>query len=310
MRIGMIGLGDIACKAYLPVVAANAAVTPLLCTRNTERLSALARQYRIADTFVTLDELIAARPDAVMIHSATSTHATYARQLLEQGIAVFIDKPLSYHLHECEALLELAAAKQVPLTLGFNRRYAPLIQPLGKCKSLVQARLQKNRTNLPAEPRHFIYDDFIHVLDTLRYITPHTPSIEPQNLQVHAYSRAGRLAAVQVQWQFGKSLLTGSMNRISGKTEERLEVFAEDQKWQIDNLAQGSYCANQAEASSGELNFNDWESTLYKRGFVDMFAAFLHQLNEGTASDYEDTLATHALCERVVVEVERQLLIK
>lgn len=303
IRIGMLGLGDIACKAYLPLVAASAEVTPLLCTRNPERLGMLARQYRISETFTALGDLIAARPDAVMIHSATETHASFARQLIEQGIPVFVDKPLSYHLHECEALLELAAAKRVSLTMGFNRRYAPLIQPLGARDALVQAHLQKNRTRLPADPRVFIYDDFIHVLDTLRYIAPN----EVNNLQVHAYGRSGKLAAVQVQWQSGKSLLTGSMNRVSGQTEERLEVFAEDQKWRVDNLAQGMHFSNLDKPSHRTLGFNDWDNTLHKRGFVDMLAAFLAQLETGKLSDYADILATHALCERVVTEVERQL---
>lgn len=303
MRIGMFGLGDIACKAYLPVVANHAEVTPVLCTRNSERLASLVRQYRVQEAYVGLDDLIAARPDAVMIHSATESHASVARQLIEQGIPVFIDKPISYYLHECEALIALAAAKQVSLTLGFNRRCAPLIQPLGQCDALVHAHLQKNRTRLPADPRVFIYDDFIHVLDTLRYIAPG----EVNNLRVHAYGRPGELAAVQVQWKSGKSLLTGSMNRVSGQTEERLEVFAEDQKWQIDNLAQGMHFSNRDKPSSRTLGFSDWDNTLYKRGFVNMFAAFLKQVQTGQASDYTDILATHALCEQVVSEVERQL---
>ncbi|RZJ78071.1 MAG: TIR domain-containing protein, partial [Chryseobacterium sp.] len=56
-----------------------------------------------------------------------------------------------------EELLELAAGDNVSLTLGFNRRFAPLIKPLGSCENLVQAHLQKNRTRLPANPRTYIY---------------------------------------------------------------------------------------------------------------------------------------------------------
>lgn len=303
MRIGMVGLGDIARKAYLPVVAAHAQVTPLLCTRNRDTLESLARQYRIGETFTDLAQLIAARPDAVMVHSATESHASITRVLLEQGIPVFVDKPLSYDLQETEQLLELAAAKGVSLTLGFNRRYAPLIQPLGNCELLVQAHLQKNRVRLPAPARPFIYDDFIHVLDTLRYIAPGAES----DLQVQAYGKPGELAAVQVHWRSAKAWLTGSMNRISGHNEERLEVFAEDQKWQIEHLVQGQHYAHQEPQPLRPLGFGDWHHTLYKRGFVDMFAAFLAQIATGTASDYEDILATHSLCERVVEQVERLL---
>lgn len=303
MRIGLIGLGDIACKAYLPVVAAHPEVTPLLCTRNTVKLAHLARQYRVQETFTGLDELIAARPDAVMVHTATENHAATVKACLENRIPVFVDKPISYQLHECEELLELAAKQNISLTVGFNRRFAPLINPLGNSQQLVQARLQKNRTHWPADPRIFLYDDFIHVVDTLRFIAHGTIS----SLEVFAYGRPGQLEAVQVQWRRGQSLLTGSMNRISGLTEERLEVFTQDHKWQIDNLAQGSHHIGQKGQLPQTLGFGDWEHTLKKRGFVDMFAAFLAQLSAGRASDYEDILATHALCEQLVKDVEQQL---
>ena len=304
MRIGMIGLGDIACKAYLPVVAAHPEVTPLLCTRNKEKLAHLARQYRVKETFTQLDDLIAARPDAVMVHTATENHAVTVKSLLEARIPVFVDKPISYQLQECEELLDLAAKWNLPLTVGFNRRFAPLIQPLGGCQALVQARLQKNRTHWPADPRIFLYDDFIHVVDTLRFIAPGYMS----PLEVFAYGQPGKLEAVQVQWRRGESLLTGSMNRVSGVTEERLEVFTRDNKWQVDNLAQGEHFANQEGAVRFlPLGFKDWDNTLYKRGFVSMFAAFLQQLDTGKPSDYADILATHRVCEEVVKGVEQQL---
>jgi len=49
MRIALIGLGDIAQKAYLPLLASDERVTPLLCTRSPAVLDKLARQYRIAE---------------------------------------------------------------------------------------------------------------------------------------------------------------------------------------------------------------------------------------------------------------------
>ncbi len=303
MRIGIIGLGDIACKAYLPVVANHPQITPLFCTRNPQRLAELAQTYRVGETFTQVEALLAASPDAVMIHSATEAHGQLVRAALELGIPVFVDKPLSYDLAECESLLELAAKRRLPLTLGFNRRFAPLINPLGKSQQLVQARLQKNRTQWPAPPRVFIYDDFIHVLDSLRFIAQG----EIRDLQVLARGKPGELEAVQVNWRVGAAWVTGSMNRVSGLSEERLEVFCQDQKWQIDNLAEGQHWANLGAKTSQTLGFGDWDQTLYKRGFVSMVDAFVAQLQAGAPSDYEDILASHRLCERVVAAVEAQL---
>ena len=42
MRIALIGLGDIAQKAYLPLLMSDERVTPLLCTRSPSVLGKLA----------------------------------------------------------------------------------------------------------------------------------------------------------------------------------------------------------------------------------------------------------------------------
>ncbi|WP_243145997.1 hypothetical protein [Clostridium chromiireducens] len=47
MKIGIIGLGDIAKKAYLPVLSEKEGIELVLCTRNTDTLNRLSKKYRI-----------------------------------------------------------------------------------------------------------------------------------------------------------------------------------------------------------------------------------------------------------------------
>ena len=47
MRIGIIGLGNICEKAYLPVITAIEGIEIVFCTRNKERLNSLSKKYRI-----------------------------------------------------------------------------------------------------------------------------------------------------------------------------------------------------------------------------------------------------------------------
>lgn len=301
MRIALIGLGDIAQKAYLPVVANHPQIEPILCTRNPQALSLLAAKYRIAESYSSIDEAIAAGLDAAMIHSATSSHFELAQKLLLAGVAVFVDKPLSYSLLEVEQLLDLAARKDLPLFVGFNRRYAPLIQPLSKVENSLQVHWQKNRIALPAAAREFIFDDFIHLLDGLRFLSP---SGVVDNLQVHSQFQGDLLAAVRVQWQNQGTLLVGGMNRVSGLVEERLEFFANGDKWQLDGLTRGHHYR---QGAADSLGFSDWHSTLYKRGFEDMLQEWVDVVACG-GSDHNrqrDIHATHLLCEQVVSQIER-----
>ena len=167
MRIAMIGLGDIAQKAYLPLLASDERITPLLCTRNPAVLETLARQYRVAECFTDVAALLASRPDAVMIHAATAVHRELAEQCLRAGIPTFVDKPLCDNLAEAEALANLAIAQDCALFTGFNRRYLPAM-----AEARAQPLTELNWAETPLRPARqsagfYVRHDFIHVLDSL-----------------------------------------------------------------------------------------------------------------------------------------------
>lgn len=297
-RIALVGLGDIAQKAYLPIVTNHNKISPVLCTRNQQVLKKLVNQYRINESYSSIDDLIESRPDAVMIHSNTESHFTLVSKLLNANIPVFVDKPLCYSLRESETLLNLSAQKGVLLYLGFNRRFAPLINSLKDQVNPVQIFWQKNRTNLPGDPRVFVFDDFIHVADSLRFLVPG----EIESIQVFSTLKNKQLEALNVQWQQNDVLLNGSMNRVSGITEERVEYFSNGNKWQIDELTKGIHFQDEKQHIIG---FNNWESTLYKRGFSDLIEDWLQALEAETFNEsrIQDIWDTHYLCETIVEKI-------
>lgn len=296
MRIAMIGLGDIAHKAYLPVVAAHPHITPVICTRNADILKKVQQQYRITEAYNNVDAVLRSMPDAVMVHTNTQSHYSIVKRCLLAGIPVFVDKPVSYHYRQCAELVNLAAQKQVPLLVGFNRRFAPLYQSL-KSRTLRQVHYQKNRLNLPALPREFVFDDFIHVLD----FVCHCSLSHPEDIDVFSSASGEQLAAVQVQWQQDDILFTASMNRLHGRNEEQLRYITTNEYWEINNLSSGTHFSN---GNAVELGFGDWEPTLVKRGFVAMVEHLLLAVNEKQSdAEYVSILDTHELCEKVVTRV-------
>lgn len=78
MKIAMIGLGDIAQKAYLPVLAQWPDIELVLCTRNPKVLGTLATRYRVSATCTDYRDVLQYGVDAVMIHAATDVHSTLA----------------------------------------------------------------------------------------------------------------------------------------------------------------------------------------------------------------------------------------
>ena len=301
MRIALIGLGDIAQKAYLPLLASDERVTPLLCTRSPAVLDKLARQYRIAECFTEVDALLASRPDAVMIHVATAVHFALVRQCLQAGIPTFVDKPLCDNAGEVEVLTNLAMAQDCPLFVGFNRRYLPAMAA-ARAQPLTELNWQKHRHALPGLPRQFLFDDFIHVLDSLCCYGG-APTGDLHAVLRRSSQQPELLAGVSINWQSGDRAISGSMNRSAGLTEERIDAYGDNLSLHIENCTRGTIARDKTVQT---LAPNDWQPVLAQRGFVAMLDHWYQQIEAGRADGMlvESYLQSHRLAERLVTLAE------
>ncbi|MGI4020846.1 MAG: Gfo/Idh/MocA family protein [Janthinobacterium lividum] len=295
IKIGIIGLGDIAAKAYLPVLSSKTGFEFHLCSRNEKRLQELGEKYRFPNQHKTVVDLIASGIKAAFVNAATEAHFEIVKQLLEANISVFVDKPISMVYAESKQLVELAEARNLLLMVGFNRRYAPVYQQL-KLEKPTLIIMQKNRKALPDFTRRFVVEDFIHVVDTLRYLFPY----EINQLLVNGLKKGEMLHQLVIQFvaKTGEVAI-GIMNRDTATTEEKLEVMTATQKKTVYNVSELV-----SEENKNVIYFggNDWESTLYKRGFEQMTDDFLQAIVNKTSTQISarDALSTHEICERIV----------
>ncbi|RIE08820.1 gfo/Idh/MocA family oxidoreductase [Candidatus Cryosericum hinesii] len=299
MKVGVIGLGTIAQKAYLPILAARGDLDIVLATRNSQTLDRISRQYRIPQKVGSVEELIHTGIQAAFVHAATEAHFQIVQRLLDSGIHVYVDKPLAYSLKEARDLVELAARRQCLLMVGFNRRFAPFYSQLRTVPDKSLIFMQKNRVGPPETARTFIFDDFIHVVDTLRFLSPGTP----QDIRVSGHKKDGLLEQAIVEWSGPRFTAIGIMNRNSGKTEERLEVIASGNKWQVDDLVESVHSYNGEEK---RVRSGDWEPILVRRGFAQIIDCFLSAIVQGLPFSLtaEDSLLTHVFCEQIVRELD------
>lgn len=293
MKVGCIGLGDIAQKAYLPVLTTRPGLELHLQTRTPATLERVGAQHRVpAERLHTdLDSLLAQKLDAAFVHAPTAVHPEIVERLLEAGVPTYVDKPIAYELAESRRLVELAEERGVSLAVGFNRRHAPgYAQCADHARDLIV--MQKNRVGLPEDVRTFVLDDFIHVVDTLRFLLPG----ETDQVDVRAVVRDGLMSQVVLQLSGKGFTALGIMNRLSGSTEEVLEVSGQDTKRQVVNLAEVIDHKGQPTVRRR----GDWVSVARQRGIEQVVDAFLEAVAAGTTLSARDALLTHELCERVV----------
>lgn len=293
LKAGVIGLGDIARKAYLPVLAAQPGLELHLHSRTRATLDRVGDAHRIPHRHATLDELLDQGLDAAFVHASTAAHAEITERLLAAGVPTYVDKPLAPRYPEARRLAALARERGVSLMVGFNRRYAPAYaQCLEHPRDLVL--MQKNRVGLAEEPRSAVFDDFIHVVDTLRFLAPGTV----HEVGIHTRVRDGLLHHVVLQLSGDGFTALGTMNRVSGSAEETLQVMGQGTKREVLNLAE----VVDHKGQPSVRRRGDWVPVARQRGIEQSAAAFLDAVRAGRLLDAEDALATHELCERIVSE--------
>jgi virulence factor len=293
VKVGCIGLGDIAQKAYLPVLGSLPGVELHLQTRTPATLARVADGLHVPQDrrHTDLDALLAQGLDAAFVHAPTIVHPEIVTRLLEAGVPTYVDKPMAYELADSERLVRLAEERNVSLTVGFNRRYAPgYAQCVDHPRELIL--MQKNRIGLPEEPRAMILDDFIHIVDTLRFLVPGPV----EDVTVRARVQDGLLHHLVLQLSGDGFTALGVMNRLSGSVEEILEVSGQDTKRQVLNLAEVVDHKGQPTIRRR----GDWVPVARQRGIEQAVLTFLDAVRAGKVLSARDALATHELCERVV----------
>jgi len=81
-------------------------------------------------TCANFDELMALKPDAILIAAPDSYHAEFAGRALDAGIHVFCEKPLCFSTADIDGLIAKRDAAKRVLQVGYMKRWDPSYEML------------------------------------------------------------------------------------------------------------------------------------------------------------------------------------
>ncbi|MFH5181289.1 Gfo/Idh/MocA family protein [Paenibacillus sp. TAB 01] len=306
-RIGLIGLGDIAEKVYLPLLAADPHVELAgISSRTESTVQRIAEQYRIAGRHRSVESLLEEGLDAVFVHSPTETHFDIVMSCLRHGTPVYVDKPLSYSYEQSKALASYALEQQKLLAVGFNRRFAPMYV---QAKAWLEAAggfelcvVQKHRTKLQLHSAmHTLYDDLIHMLDLLLWLGGdeygELQYVQNANAEKQLLLGAGSLVFTNGDGSGGTGQF--SMVRRAGSDLEKLELHGGSRSAEVVNMEAGVW--SEQGALPSHASFGSWDTILHRRGFAGAVRHFLDCLEDPEACliRADRVLPSHLLVERL-----------
>ena len=232
LNCGVIGtghLGKFHAEKYARVADCELAAVADLKEKTRREIAARYSTAAVADYHDLLGKL-----DAVSIVTPTSTHYRIARDFIESGAHVLIEKPMTATLDEADELIELAERHRRLLQVGHVERFNPALLALG---DLLRDPVFIESTRLmPLNQRHrntcVILDLMIHDLDIILNLVP-SGIADVRTNGAEVVSSNIDIAGTRIEFTNGCTAnITAS--RISRETTRKLRLFKKNHYFSID----------------------------------------------------------------------------
>jgi predicted dehydrogenase len=128
IRIGIVGLGNIAQTAHLPTLTKlQDAEVVAVCDLDKARAQFIAEKFGIPRHYGSFEAMLASEPEMTAVHvcTPTKTHHEMAVAALEAGKDVLVEKPLARTMKEAHEINETAKRHRRKLMVGMNNRFRP-----------------------------------------------------------------------------------------------------------------------------------------------------------------------------------------
>ncbi len=221
-----------------------------------------------------LEEIFNKNLDAAFILTPVESHYQICSSLIANGIHVFVEKPPAASAVETRKLAELAENNQRVFMVGFNRRFAPLVEYAKTMFSKEQIRmciLEKHRPGIQDRDLAEAYrEDLIHQIDLLRFLCG-----EGKPLSTHGHNQNGMhvsSASLLETEAGGIGVIAGA--RESAAWQDRVTIIGAGKNLVL-NLFQKAELMIENEAPvSWSLEVENQRSELRVRGFEKEFEHF------------------------------------
>lgn len=124
IRVGLLAYGAIGDEHNRAVGATDGLILAAVADPNPERLAAAKLLAPDVTTFSDSTEMLdSGLIDLVVISTPPNSHYSWAKESLNRGINVILEKPMALNVQECDELMALAASKNLLLIVYQNRRF-------------------------------------------------------------------------------------------------------------------------------------------------------------------------------------------
>ena len=266
--VGIIGAGNFTSAMILPCLKRNSAKLKYISSSTGLTGTVLAKKYNVSHSTTENDIIFKDEEvDLVVITTRHNSHAALAIEALRNGKNVFIEKPLALNKEELDKVIEVYKQSGKTITVGFNRRFAPLAvemkKALGSASTPMNIVATMNAGFIPSKV--WIHDmevgggriigEACHFIDLITYLTgSKVKSVCMNSLGTQPEENTDN-ASILLKYENGtNAVINYFANGSKGYAKERVEVFHQERTLVLDNWRKlkGYGFNNFNSASSGQ----------------------------------------------------------
>tara|TARA_R110000868_G_scaffold345769_3_gene606874 strand:+ start:604 stop:2721 length:2118 start_codon:yes stop_codon:yes gene_type:complete len=247
--IGIVGAGNFTSATILPNLKKIGAKVKYIASSGGLTGTIMAKKYAISNSTTDYSEILQDdEVDLVLITTRHNMHAAMVLEAIKAGKSVFVEKPLAIRETEMEDIIAAYMDAQVQVSVGFNRRFAPLAlkmkKLLGSDESPMNIVATMNAGAIP--PEMWVHDmeigggrilgEACHYIDLCSYLTGSTVVGVCMNaMGTHPQENTDN-ASILLKYENGSNAVINYFsNGSKAYSKERVEVFSQERTLVMDN---------------------------------------------------------------------------
>jgi predicted dehydrogenase/threonine dehydrogenase-like Zn-dependent dehydrogenase len=247
--IGIIGAGNFTSAMILPCLKKTSANLKFISSSSGLSGTTLAKKYKISNS--TTDNSIIFEDkdvDLVMITTRHNSHSKLVIESLLKGKNVFVEKPLALNSKELDQIIEAYNLSGKSLTVGFNRRFAPLAiqmkSALGSTDSPMNIIATMNAGFIPS--KSWVHDmeigggriigEACHFIDLITFLSSSkVKAVCMNSMGINSKENTDN-ASILLKYENGtNAVINYFSNGSKAYSKERIEIFHQDRTLVMDN---------------------------------------------------------------------------
>lgn len=275
--LGIIGAGNFTSAMILPSLKKVSANIKSIASSGGLSGTTLAKKYGITNSTTDYKTILEDKEvDLVLVTTRHNAHAKMVVETLEADKHVFVEKPLALNTEELDQILNSYNSKNKTITVGFNRRFAPLAikmkSLLGKDNSPMNIIATMNAGHIPKNV--WVHDmeigggriigEACHFIDLCSYIAGSKVISVCMNSMGKNPEENTDNATILLKHENGSNAVINYFaNGSKAYSKERLEVYHQERTLIMDNWRKlkgfGFKGFNSCSSSQDKGHFNQFK---------------------------------------------------